>query len=49
MMIAPENLLIHLKTFGVTFFRNRLTVPLRISHHRAEPANTLKTNSVAEL
>ena len=47
-IMAPETRLIHFKTEGVTFFLSKLTLPLRISHHNADPANTLKTNSAAE-
>jgi len=47
-IMAPDSLLIHSKTRCVTFLRSKLTLPLRISHHRAEPENTLNTSSPAE-
>jgi len=47
-IMAPETRFIHSKTLDVTFVLNRLTEPLRISHHDAEPAKTLRTRSAAE-
>jgi hypothetical protein len=47
-MTAPETLLTHRSTLALSFERNRLTLPLRRSHHSADPENTPATSTTAE-
>ena len=48
-MIIPEILFTICIPVEVNFFRNRLTLPLKISHQKDEPINTPKTNTLAEV
>src|SRR3712207_2062157 len=47
-MTRPEARLTQRRPPGVNQQRNRLTQPLRMSHHRAEPTKTPRTSVAAE-
>jgi hypothetical protein len=44
----PDILFAHRNLSGVNFFSKKLTPPLRIHHHRADPMKTPKTSIPAE-
>jgi hypothetical protein len=48
MIIVPEILFTHRSPAGFNLARNIPMPTLRINHHRAEPMNTPKTNTLAE-
>lgn len=47
-MTMPAALFTYHNVCGVNFDRNRLTPPLKISHHAAEPLNTPSTRRAAD-
>ena len=46
-MAMPEILFTHRNLAGVKLVRKRLTLPLKTSHHKAEPTNTPNTSIAA--